>query len=62
MWALSVQAANASLKAALAQQEAHVRNLHAQAAAQTAEAAGAGSRKAAEQAAEHAQRVGCLRP
>ena len=51
-----VQAANASLKAALAQQEAHVKDLHAQAEAKAAESSGAESRRASEQA----QRVGCL--
>ena len=62
MCACHVQAANGSLKAALAQQEAHVKDLHAQAEANAAEASGADSRKAAEQEAEHAQRVSCLRP
>ena len=50
-----VQAANASLKAALAQQEAHVKDLHAQAEAKAAESSGAESRRTSEQA----QRVSC---
>ena len=55
-----MQGANASLKAAMAQQEAHVKELHAQAEAKAAESSHANSRKASERAAQHAQQVACM--
>jgi len=57
---VGVQAANASLKAAMAQQEAHVKELHAQAEAKAAESSNANSREASEQAAQYAQQVACM--
>jgi hypothetical protein len=57
---LYMQAANASLKAALAQQEGHVRLLQSHDEARAADTSASDTRELAEQASKQAQRVRTL--